>query len=318
MSYFRLTPTERASYDNFARCIVSTDAAKEYARNFGNSDDLTYEVKCFMQQIKKAMPRMEFLPVGRNYVLAYLRGNNFLSGVVGIDTDSEGKTMYMVYAQGINNGRYSYGIMAKSAGSTNITRAVTNAKKFLCPPTPVAVLDHMADNLRTFVRESLHNVEQKYVTKRGQLFGRYNGFSDETMHMAEILRSMMEAHPSDENVQFNMATRDKLNEFFAAEAERNDAKKLFNPSSLIYVNEMGSAFIRRTKDAGRIGFDNGAVRAFTEDEIPEEMSDRIAVLSMMEEGVYVEGVGGKLAPSTFVLCTFDIDDYITTENNNAE
>lgn len=276
----------------FVDHLASEDQTRN--QNFGVKD-LAYEVT-------QAIRGTKSVPYDQQWSIIYFEDDHFALGMVGYGdfrTKGDGTFMYTVKSPSIKNGKYSdHSPQYHMAMSTNRAKAVKNAQKYLRRISPVETAKYTMKNPREGIHELRKEADQKIAQAHEDIFGR-RLYNDKAPILHE-LRSLVDTGYSFIDTSMTDRLRDMFSAIDAA-AEENGQ-----------VN-MTAVFVR--EERGRQRFDAVLVdkcdnywpdvgdthMTYYDNELPEHIMGKLAMLSMLNDGAYVHNVGYRINSRMFYV-----------------
>ena len=220
------------------------------------------------------------------------------------DKANDDDPKYLVYSPNINNGKYSYGDRMYSTQATTIEKGVKKALTYFRPltiPQTVTLTEYeCCKGANKPTRDWQETFEKMKTAMTNQLFfitSQNNPLDAELKHMLssgyEFLDKQLGEH---------------LRDMFEAREYYNDAKKN-NTKKFTYVEAYESFGQNKFRCASvdLSGYspdvDRSSMVTYGEEDMPEEIKDKLAILSMLFNDHYVENVGYRAAENIFYLCT---------------
>ena len=211
---------------------------------------------------------------------------------------------YLVYSPNANNGKYSYGDRCHHFQATTIEKGVKNALTYLRPltiPQTVTLTEYeCCKGANKPTRDWQETFEKMKATVTNQLFfitSQNNPLDAELKHMLSSGYEFLDKQLGEQ-----------LRDMFDARESFNDAKKN-NTKKFTYVevyesfgqNKFRCAFVDLSGYSPDV--DRSSMVTYGEEDLPEEIKDKLAILSMLSNDQYVENVGYRAVENIFYLCT---------------
>ena len=213
---------------------------------------------------------------------------------------------YLVYSPNINNGKYSYGDRMYSAQATTIEKGVKKASTYFRPltiPQTVILTEYECCRGANKPTRDWQETFDKIKTKiTNQLFFLTSGCQNSALD-AEIKHMLSSGYEF-----LDKQLGEQLRDMFEAREYYNDAKKN-NTKKFTYVEAYESFGQNKFRCASvdLSGYspdvDRSSMVTYGEEDMPEEIKDKLAILSMLFNDHYVENVGYRAAENIFYLCT---------------
>ena len=258
----------------------------------------------FVTAVEESIRGVKFLPKEASYMsthtahgsgylttamYVYLDGHPYALGHIGVDSDDASKKY--VYSRKISNGKYGVHMTKHyTAMSTSLKVAVKNCKKYLVPLTHAELSRHLFKPIGENNEKARYEIEGQLDTACRGVYG--------------------------------LKSRDMLQEFAALKRQgvvfthphfvriANEAESLLEEYQEILGRKISFLFvrIRLIGDSHYIDVSETDARGnstvsepttYTEHNLPEDIEGAISVLNILEDGVYVEGVGKKVDETMF-------------------
>lgn len=280
---------------NFMLAFVDSVSALDprINQNFGVKD-LAYEVT-------QALPGAKVMPHNEQWSWIYFEDDHFCLGMVGYGdfrAKGDGTMMYTVKSPSIKNGKYSesssqYNMIM----STDRAKAVKNARKYLRRISPVEATEYTKGFPKNAIQETRGALQKNIAEVQRELF---NSSIPRRSPMLPELRVLVDTGHSfvDQNVA------NKLRDMFAMLDMQDQEDQQVNMTAVFLRNELG----RLRADAVLVDKceawwpDIGqSPLTFYDDEIPEHIREKVAVLSMLVDKTYIHGVGYRLNSRIFYV-----------------
>jgi hypothetical protein len=270
------------------------------------------ELRVFCEALRLSSPRLKFLGCRANKAIissrspdvavytdlfAYLEGADYVMGRVGYGdryakSDKAGN-QYVIESRRISNDRFNAGSDAYYRVFTkDLKKAVSNAMRYMTPVTPKEMACNSLNNLRA----GMENVRQ---TKNNALRELVSGAADRDVVIREL------RHLIKQGVVFNTPEFIKAaSSLEQAVAELAEVRARSNDAYFVYIRIVRDVqwadICAVSKVSSRHALPNDAVfDTKPVSELSTELQGRIAVLMMMDAGVYVPEVGVRVADKSF-------------------
>ncbi len=269
------------------------------------------ELYDFACELRSQMRGIKFGPafghyVTRNYdvLSVYYEEDEFILGQIAYGPDNSGVNKYIVQSRLISNERYSrHNHAYHTRAGNDMKRMLREAKKNLrrWNPTEVAALsrseagDRMRQYLRKFERAESDAREKLvgsiYVSKDRPIFKEFR-------------------HMLNTGYEFADPTfRDLIAEWVDAEKILSEHDLQFPVKFVNIAQRFGRQVVHTVDTEYRNGdvymsFKDGSapiVQSFQSDDVPEDVVEKVSVLSILGNDEYVEGVGYKHNETTYWL-----------------
>lgn len=228
-------------------------------------------------------------------VWAYVPGHEYAMlrlGYGDYTIESGSKHAYCVYARGVRNEKYAeHRDQYHMVMSDKLERAVKNAKKYMRPYAPQEVA-HL----------SIHDFASKTCVEpdriRSDRRNTKSAVCDHPSFMSEMRTLAATAAFTDS--RFAQAVQ----EMIAADDEFHQRSNRVVHAhhvtvSMAYGEQVFT--VLRVLNAGRgtASLKDSTVTTYTQSEVPEDIAQKLAVLSMLADDAYVEGVGHRISATTY-------------------
>ena len=217
---------------------------------------------------------------------------------------------YAVFSPNIHNGKYNYGERQKMASALHIAKGVANAAKHLRPLTTKQVLEFTQGEFVSALYDA-KSTAWSQVAKATQQID-YKLFSSERFRYKSDtppLQDELQRILNSDYVFVDKELEAQLYAAFAAVAEHEESKKLHDAKhTFIEVIEAngrntfrGYAEVDDDRSLFRLADTQENLFYFTQEELPDRLMGAMSVLSMVEVGIYVSGVGYRAANNMFYV-----------------
>ena len=263
---------------------------------------LSDEVITLCTELQREMRGLKFANKSSHQVWCYFDNHPLTVGYItyGRLQDSTSDEMYGVVSHTITNEKYSdYRKEFNTKMTKSLDTAVKLCKKFLRPHT---LLD-----LNNFCKpEMTYGLQKLASSARDTATHALRAIGDDTL-WAELKRLYQTNH------EFHDPTlRDKLTQLYEADAraaEVRDKYKSGNGVRMLFVNiaqtASGQRFecaeIKEPPNSWERNFHEASTRVYYDQELPEDTAGALAVLSMLGEKEFVEGVGFKFSDTMYYV-----------------
>lgn len=225
-------------------------------------------------------------------VWVYVPGERYARGRIGFGEfrTSQSDCVYMVYNQSIKNHKYRPDRLEYNTFmTTDFSKALKNAYKYLKPYSlaEVAMMERDAiyDGIRDMIGDKKRAVQE---VVRSSL--------DYDKLMAE-LRTLVQAGYKFASQQFN----DQLVSYFEQKdiAEALDRKSFKAYYVLVHGDDTEIIACDDITSYSEVSVKKGTPQRLKTSDVPVDIAGKVAVLSMVENGRYVEGVGAKVSADAY-------------------
>lgn len=273
--------------------------------NFGTMDmahELTQKVRGIQVAPRTSASMWVYRPQD-TYAMAYI-------GYLNVTETGEQKERYAVFSPNIQNGRYNYGERQHMASSLHRAKGVITAAKYIRPLTIKQVLEFTQGDFASalYDTKTAAHINVAKVTQQidCKLFAleRLRKKSDTTPLQDELQRIL-----NSDYVFVDKELEAQLYAAFAAVAEHEESKQLHDAKhTFIEVIEAhgkntfrGFAEVGDERSLYRLADTKENLFCFTQEELSERLMGAMSVLTMVEPGKYVSGVGYRAARNMFYV-----------------
>ena len=239
----------------------------------------------------------------------YREGDSFPMGYIAYkdirESTANDDPKYIVYSPNIHNGKYSYGDRMYSAQATTIEKGVKNAVTYLRALTVPQVVEITKDTCRRKAASQTEELRTDVRTKSNLIFN--NMFSTSRHDTPNALQIELKHMVESGHEFLNKELGQQLKEVFTGFDEYKEARES-NSDTFLFVEAYQSFGQNKFRCApvDLRGFGDEAVKRELqtirgEDDLPEEIKGKLAVLGMVDVEHYVDGVGYRAAENIFYL-----------------
>jgi len=249
----------------------------------------------------------------------YREGDQYVMGMIDYadfrDTGSA-EERYCLFTPNINNGKYSHGNRTHMAESVNIPRAMSNVRKYLRPLTVNQtcglsyrdVNRSISDSVEKLViaakevRNKVINSDTLDVTNSYANFNtmpRTDPLTNELKHLVESGYEFIDRELGERMVEFfkhrDVVTKAKINArdslWTFVEVQKNTfGDTLFRVATDLELNKWTMDHIPPENTS-----------TYTQQDLPEELQGKLAVVQMLEDGQFVEDIGYRVNSGAFYV-----------------
>ena len=258
------------------------------------------EVRKVYKHIKFGVPRRpamhwEYGVSAVCEVWAYFDGDTFAPirlGYKPYSAKGDGPSQYGVYARCIRNDKYKEGREQYNMAMTDsIDRALRNAKKNLRPYRVEEVAGMSLGNFTASIGGLRYNAAQKVMSAKREVI-EHTGFIRELRHLIEtghdfvdsgfkgLVVNMLQA--SEEHKQMY----DKQHHGYYVAVRNHNGEQVFDIITVLDVTRAVASNI-------------GAHKTCAMHELPEGVPEKLAALSMIDGGRYIDGLGFKVNDTAY-------------------
>ena len=273
--------------------------------NFGTMD-MAHELTQKVRGIEVAPRTVESMWVYRpqdTYAMGYI-------GYCQVHETGDQEQRYAVFSPNIHNGKYNYGEKQHMASALHRPKGVANAAKHLRPLTTKQVLEFTQGEFVSALFDAKSTARSQVARATQQIdcklfaLERFRHKPDTTPLQDELQRIL-----NSDYVFVDKELEAQLYAAFAAVAEHEESKKLHDAKhTFIEVIEAngrntfrGYAEVDDDRSLFRLADTQENLFYFTQEELPDRLMGAMSVLSMVEVGIYVSGVGYRAANNMFYV-----------------
>lgn len=264
-----------------------------------------YSIQALVNNLSKKQPHLKFSFETPDHAHVYVDGEIYTRGMVHLETVhnrrvGSSEVKFAVYSRTIHNHRYNdYSREHFTKVTKNMSLALKTAVNNLPPYSlgEIARLSHRA--IARHVADAHGDVSRK--TQNALRNMGFNPYDTGSRALKEMCNMYLSGHRFiDTDLQRYM------DEYFESRAEEDERAKLGN--DLIYVMIWDKPD-GRTYGLSKTEKKDGNVRVFTDEysswvtdnELPDNVRERLSVLSMCAVDQHVDGVGGRISEREFFL-----------------
>jgi len=272
------------------------------------------ELQEFMAEIRKSFRGVLFTPDAgdKRRVYVHMPNDPYVMGYIGygdfLTTAKAMQSSYVISSRHIMNYKYAdYNDQHYMAMSINLSTAVRNAKKYLRPlTTKDMALDQWTESdMRRKSKNTKSEMEVKRNNALSDLLAKSNREKNIDYNpMLEYMRTLVKVgHEfTDKELESNLLS------YFALEKDVN----AFNG------NDVDVDYVRVYEKYGKQVFDVvrliredsyrstlGNLTTYDKDKVPEDVMGKVSVLSMVENGHWVDDVGYRVDATMFYVTAPD-------------
>ena len=265
----------------------------------------------FSDEVQKAFPMCKFATAGRGKLWVYHPNNPLCMGWIGYDDfrrgeylSSDKKMFFGVWSRTIQNNKYaSYNDESHMVMSINLEVAVRNAKKYLRDYKVEEIAEINEHSCRNNWGETDNEVSKKIGQKREKII------NFDPSRQNDLLCIELETLVATGYKFIHPEFAENVSEFLAAQEEKKEAlsgrtKKI----AMITVEKTLRGNIlynmATTDDISSWGIQWTPAGTFTPSgntALPTKIAGQLSVLSMCEQGQWVDNVGYKASESCFYV-----------------
>ena len=295
------------TYTNVKVSEIFKDITLEDQQRYRDNLVSQVELQRFMKEVSKAFRGVVFTPQGDMrkvymhmpndpYVMGYIAYGGFQTTVVA------DQSSYIVSSRHIKNMKYAdYNDQYYMAMSVNLDTAVRNAKKYL---RPLTTRDMALDEYKDVKRKSTDTESRASSAKnnaQSDLLARSNREKKiEHNPMLEYMRTLVKVGHEFTDKQLE---GDLLN-YFKLEDEH---KVLLNKGVNVSYVRVYEKYGKQVFDVAPILSENsythkvGDITPYDKDKVPEDVMGKVSMLSMVDNGHWVDDVGYRVDATMFYV-----------------
>ena len=295
------------TYTNVKVSEIFKDITLEDQQRYRDNLVSQVELQRFMKEVSKAFRGVVFTPQGDMrkvymhmpndpYVMGWIAYGGFQTTVVA------DQSSYIVSSRHIRNMKYAdYNDQYYMAMSINLDTAVRNAKKYL---RPLTTRDMALDEYKDVIRKSTDTESRARNAKnsaQSDLLARSNRQTNiEHNPMLEYMRTLVKVGHEFTDKQLE---GDLLNYFKLEDEHKVLLDKGINVSYVRVYEKYG----KQVFDVAPILSENsythkvGDITPYDKDKVPEDVMGKVSMLSMVDNGHWVDDVGYRVDATMFYV-----------------
>mgnify|MGYP003150460982 CR=1 FL=1 len=257
----------------------------------------------FMKALRVAFRGITFTPHPHDVrrVWVHMPKDPFCLGWIGFGdfqtTVSADKSSYVVYSKNISNWKYGdYNDQYHMAMSVNLNTAVRNAKKYL---RPLSTSDMALEKYSEMITHS-----EKSKSKASN--DAYNALNDMLRSSTNRPNALVEYMRTLVNTGHEFTDKElegSLLNYFKVEEEANVLKKKKVKTLFVRIYEKYGKqvfdVVSVIKNPQRWGHIADSLTTYDKDKVPEDIMGKVSVLSMVDNGHWVDDVGYRVDATMF-------------------
>jgi hypothetical protein len=272
--------------------------------NFGTMD--------MAHELTQKVRGIEVAPRSTDSMWVYRPQDTYAMGYIGycqVHETGDQEQRYAVFSPNIHNGKYNYGEKQHMASALHRPKGVANAAKHLRPLTAKQVLELTQGDFVSALYEAKSTARSQVAKATQQIDLRL--FALERYRKPDLnpLQNELQRILNSDYVFVDKELEAQLHAAFTAVAEHEESKKLHEAKhTFIEVIEThgrntfrGYAEVDDDRSLYRMADTKENLFYFTQEELPDRLMGAMSVLSMVETGVYVSGVGYRAASNMFYV-----------------
>ena len=279
-----------------------------------HSGDLTHsqELRNFRIRVHKDLRGVETFPRCRNSAWVCIKGEPMALGWIGYgdyQTSKSGDPKYVVYARDVANMKYSdYTDQYYMRMAVNIDTAVKHAKRFMRKYTTDEIAKVFAGDIKRAVRQVKGEADDAYETARADVGIKNSSYSSDADKrlMSELFNMIHAGHKFvdaelDTNIRTLMAKKKESDRFGDADIPVDFLRTYEHYDGMrVDTTRLEDIMSYKTEPM----YDHK--HTYLAQDLPEELAGKVAVMSMCENGHFVEGVGYKVNDAMFYFYVEDV------------
>lgn len=249
---------------------------------------------------------LEFIEDNERVLIAkslyvYMDNMPFILGAVGYGDFTQsrnGDKTYMVYSRKISNDKYNaYNDQHHMTLSTDRNKAIKSASKYITPYTNVEIASVYFEEVDGRVRTKVNDAKNNF-------YHTVHAIRNDQLQLAEEMLHLVKSGVQFKNPTFvEMASKivDNYETHKAYDSRKVDLTFVcFRHGSNITVTTMDvNDITKATIYSGNFASKAVNINTYTIENLPDELSSKVAVLNILNDKQYVEDVGMKIDKNTF-------------------
>tara|TARA_R110002124_G_scaffold123353_1_gene282155 strand:- start:184 stop:915 length:732 start_codon:yes stop_codon:yes gene_type:complete len=224
-------------------------------------------------------------------------------------TSKSGDPKYVVYARDVANMKYSdYTDQYYMRMAVNIDTAVKHAKRFMRKYTTDEIATVFAGDIKRAVRQVKGEADDAYETARADVGIKNSSYSSDADKrlMSELFNMIHAGHKFvdaelDTNIRTLMAKKKESDRFGDADIPVDFLRTYEHYDGMrVDTTRLKDIMSYKTEPM----YDHK--HTYLAQDLPEELAGKVAVMSMCENGHFVEGVGYKVNDAMFYFYVEDV------------
>jgi len=222
-------------------------------------------------------------------------------------TGGDGEKRYSVFSPNITNGKYNWGDREHMSSALHRAKAVKNAEKYLRPLTLPQTMRLVHSEFKHKLNTASQNMGTELRVLASELrtgfFDRSSLRNTPTNALQNELNNILQS----DYVFVDKELEQTLHKTFAARDEYEEGRKLTDVNhTFIEAYQMGGRQCFRgydnVKNYAHFSRDSeDEMLRYTQEDLPEHLMGAISVLSMVDAGQYVVGVGYRAGSNMFYV-----------------
>lgn len=285
------------------------DLSQNPKPNLETAFSLNLDVQMMADALTKKVRGYKISPKDANSIWVYRPQDTYAMGWVTYNDmfqHGTGECRHAVYSPNIHNGKYSYGDNCFMSSALHFNKGLLNACKYLRPLNAKQVLHQVQSR---FCR-AVHNAKDEAKIRASKITNKIDTdvFGRTRLNQAPLNRELANILRSDyEFVDKELEAQ--LIEAFEATKEHKESRALHDVEHMFIevIQSQGANLYRgfntvvQNSALFRHNDSDGNKVSYTQEELPEKLFGAMSVLSMVEEGQYVSGVGYRAGENMFYI-----------------
>ena len=268
--------------------------------------DASTELQTFMSRLRGVFRGVKFVKMRSNKVWVYYPDEPYPMGYIGYGdfrTEVCGDDQYMVASRKITNDKYGdYQDQFRMKMSGNMDTAIRNAKRFLRNFSPHEMAGANAKLLRSKANDAPEMLGSKFRKSMRELFDHETGNKTGSFkgRMLTELRHLVDSDHGFVDGEFGHQLRQM---FEMGDAWRESFLKTVDVYFVRVFEKFGKQTFQVTELDDVRDYNPRISDQFLTytDDLPEDIMGKLAVLSMTEDGNYVDDVGMRVDQGMFYV-----------------
>ena len=221
-------------------------------------------------------------------------------------TGGDGEKRYSVFSPNIDNGKYNWGDRQNMSSALHRAKAVNNAEKYLRPLTLPQTIRLVQGEFKSKLRHSAADMGTELWALANEL---RTGFFERGSRQPNALQNELQHLLHSDYVFLDKELEQTIHKVFAAREEHEEGRKLTDGNhTFIEAYQVGGRQCFRGYDDVKnyahfspVKTEGAEMLRYTQEDLPEYLMGAISVLSMVDVGQYVVGVGYKAGNNMFYV-----------------
>jgi len=258
------------------------------------------EIRDFILALFEAVPDFKFHAIGsitRTSCDVYLERSPYYLGKLAWN---KYENKYVVESRHITNNKYSqYNDDHHRVMTGSLKKAVKNAKTYLRAASTEDIMHINLQSARNKFSDTCNNARRDMIAAQSQVLGSSIGVLKDHAELTLIqeLKSLVKQGHVFDSTTF----ADNFNTFCEKEAELEQVIAEQTYPTFVYSHNPFGEHVFDVIQGGEYSSDSTPMVQYNKDTLPEYIIGRLAVLQIVEDDNYVEGVGYRIDGSKFYL-----------------